>query len=52
MIHFYKKTAHPLFPDPDGAAFVPESETSLARLSGGLKIVNKKGGKNPFSGCK
>jgi hypothetical protein len=53
---FLKETdniAYPLFPDPNnGAAFVPESETSLAGsgewfsfLLVGLKMADKKGGK-------
>ncbi len=51
--YFYKKQkkARPLFPDPtNGAAFVPESKTSLpgsGKFSGflvvGLKIADKKG---------
>jgi hypothetical protein len=54
---FYRKQiiciTHTLFPDPNnGTTFVPEYETSLARLgewSGfllvGLKMADKKGGK-------
>ncbi len=43
--HFYKKQIiWPLFPNPNyGAAFVPKSETSLARLSPCcLKMADKK----------
>jgi len=44
-----KVQLHPLFPDPNnGAAVVPESETSLAGSGEwpGLKMKDKKGGKN------